>query len=542
MATPPTPSPTPTLPPCARGLTAADLSAYRDGIIPGGDAAALDAHVAGCPACHTRLEQLDQVGDTLRAERAPEPDERLWQAVRRAAEGDARRRPSRRRLTLISGWRDSSSAGKRTLWSGLGALAAVLLLVLGFAQLSALHSASTHDTHVPTPTATPFPTLTPLPAPTATPTATPTVALLLPHPLAWHAAVLPADPAEFNEGAIVPAGDGQTAYACAFTSSPRLLIWVTHNQGRAWTPAQVIPPAPDVNGCELVVDTSDPTVAALCWVPRGGGAGDSCTNWMTTVDGGTSWQTLPYQPFVAYDQLDSRAGVIYVLRETVGSDGSVAYHLWASRDRMHSWQQVDHGLTPDVAGFWLQPDGPGILAALSGGAYGGATQLWSSPDDGTTWHQLNVPVALPSYTPARFSDPRFPNGIVARWLLGRLDVCVSGSSAGTSGPSTTSSVSCSTDGSATWHAHELPPILAPHEGSFGANLVAITNDGTLLVADTNSLYRLAAEPDVWQSLGSLPQLAVIYCPVTGTGMLWAVRAGGADLDPQHRVFTAAYTP
>jgi hypothetical protein len=55
---------------------------------------------------------------------------------------------------------------------------------------------------------------------------------------------------------------------------------------------------------------------------------------MTTVDGGVTWQALPYQPFVAYNQLDSRAGVIYALRETATGDGSVAYHLWASHDSM----------------------------------------------------------------------------------------------------------------------------------------------------------------------------------------------------------------
>lgn len=531
MATPLPPSQTPS--PCARGLTGADLSAYRDGMPMRGvghHAGDLDAHIADCPACHARLEQLDQLADTLRAERVPEPDERLWQAVRRAEEAAPARRVGMR-WPLGTGQRGSLSHGKRPLLGGLCALAAVLLLLLGFAQLFALHNASQRVTHAPTPTVMRFPTLNPLPTVTLTPTPT----LLPAHPLTWRAAVLPTAASEFNEGSIVPAGDGQTAYACAVATSANsgLLIWTTHDQGQTWSPAQVIPPAPDVNGCELVVDASDPSVAALCGTPRGGGAGDSCSGWMTTVDGGVTWQALPYQPFMRYDQLDSRGGVIYALRETASADGSSAYHLWASRDRMGSWQQVDHGLTADLAGFWLQPDGPGILAVLSDGADSDTNQMWASPDDGATWHQLSVPGGLPFYTPVRFASAgASSNGIVARWLNGHFSICVA----------SFGHVTCSTDGGVTWQVRTMISLPTQQGFSVGANLVAITNDGTLLAAGLGTLYRLAASSDLWQSLGPLPQFAVTYCLAPGEGALWAIASTvGAPVDPQHRIFTAAYT-
>lgn len=538
MATLPPSSPTPTLPPCTRGLTAADLSAYRDGAPIGDTAAALDAHIAGCPACRARLAQFDHLADALRAERAPEPDERLWQVVRRAAETGARHRFGRRPL-LLPGWRDRASTGHpyttvvRPLWGGVGAAAAVLLLVLGFAQLFALHGASTRVTH--TPTATPFPTITPLP--------TPTPALLPAHPLAWHAETLPANPTEFDEGAITPAGDGQTAYACGVTSSPQLLIWMTHDQGRDWTPAQVIPPAPNVNGCELVVDTSDASVAALCWVGRGGGAGDSCTMWMTTVDSGVTWQQVPYQPFVAYDQLDSRGGAIYAVRETESANGSVAYHLSESRDRMRTWKNIDAGLADAVAGFWLQPDTQAILAVQSGDAPNAPSYLWFSPDDGTTWRPLTVPVPLRPYAPARLSNGPSSNTIVVLARAGHpTQICTEGST-----PQLANAVTCSSDGGQTWQSRPALSGTPPYQYG-GPGAIAIANDGSVLAATPAGtasgygLYRLKPGATSWQLLGNLPQLNVVYCPGSGAGTLWATPALGTNLDPQQRMFTAAYTP
>lgn len=265
---------------------------------------------------------------------------------------------------------------------------------------------------------------------------------------------------------------------------------------------------------------------------------------MTTVDGGTTWQAVPSQPYIHIDQLDSRGGVIFAVRETVSSTNAVEYHLWASGDRMRTWRQVDHGLAPAVAGFWLQPEGSGILVVVSGGANAIASQLWTSPDGGATWHQLNVPSGLPSYMLARMVGLGMQaSGIVVRSLQGHFHICVSNATVATSTPTPQSSVTCSIDGGATWRVRKLLLLDTPQGFSVGVNLVGITNDGTLLASGLGTLYRLAADSDRWQPLGPLPQLGVVYCPSPGAGMLWAAPAiAGDSTDPQNRTFTALYTP
>lgn len=530
---------------CDLGLTDRTLSAWRDDALRDSERARLAAHVADCPACRERLAELGAIAAALRSERPPEPDGRLWQAIAAAAaSAPARqRRLGARPLPL-----------GRLPWSGLGAVAAVLLLVLGFAQLFAMRGAPTAR---PTTTATASTVPTSTPLPTATPSSTP--ALLPARPLSWRTVTLPAGSlyGSLHSGtpAVAFAGDGETAYTCGVTAQPALRIWVTHDRGRNWSSAQVIPPTPSVNGCELVADTSDPSVAALCWAPRGGGAGDSCTGWMTTVDGGVTWQALPYQPFVAYNQLDSRAGVIYALRETPAGDGSVAYHLWASHDSMRTWRQMDHGLPADVAGFWLQPDSPSILAVLSGGAYGFTpTQLWSSPDDGATWRRLDVPAVLPTYTPARFRvDYGGNGGIFVSARSGQpWRICVANISA--QNPAS-NSLTCTADGGRTWQPRPLLNLFPIADGLPSHGLpIGIADDGAFLVtaetAEDNggsllyTLFRLPAGADRWQPLGRLPQFFVTYCPGGGTtlGTLWATSAPGINPDPRGRIYTADYAP
>jgi hypothetical protein len=76
-----------------------------------------------------------------------------------------------------------------------------------------------------------------------------------------------------------------------------------------------------------------------------------------------------------------------------------------------------------------------------------------------------------------------------------------------------------------------------------ANLVALTDDGALLAAGPDTLYRRAISSGTWQSLGPLPQPGVTYCSAPGAGILWAYAASnGASTDPQNRTFTASYTP
>jgi hypothetical protein len=368
--------------------------------------------------------------------------------------------------------------------------------------------------------------------------------------------LLPTQPLDWRQvgalaatGTVAFASDGESAYKCAISDDTRgnsiLNIWRTSNRGAHWIPAREVPNDPTVNGCQLVVDASDPSFAALAWQPRGGGAGDSYTGLMTTVDGGVTWQATPANPFVHIDQLDSRNGLIYAIRETADSSDSVAYHLWASSDRMRSWRQVDQGMPAAVAGFWLHPDGSGILMVVSGGANAIASQLWSSPDGGATWRQLSVPGGLPSYMPARFTTGGVrPNGIVARSVQGQFHICVANVTEGAPAQNSPSSnVRCSTDGGATWQARTMPPIAASTNIFAGVNLVAVTSEGALFVSGAGVLYRLTTNASQWQSLGPLAEAVVFYCPSPGAGILWGAPSPfGVPADPLNRIYTANYTP
>lgn len=508
----------PSQPLCPLGVSERTLSALRDDALSQAEAARLVAHAASCPACRERLSAFENLAAILRSERAPEPDARLWQAVSAAVAS-----PSRIQRSRIS-----ADAPIRLSWGKLATFAAVLLLIVGFVALLGLRHIVSPA--LPTPTATPAPTLTP--APTATPQPTVTPFPLLPaHPLTWNVTqTLPA-----ASQTIVFANDGESAYICEV--GPVLRIWRTYNRGASWVPARVVPNDPSMNMCELVVDASDPSVAALAWQPRGGGAGDGFTGLMTTVDDGVTWQAAPSQPFLRIDQLDSRGGVIYALRETGDSFNSVAYHIWASSDRMRSWRQVDHGLPADVTGFWLQPNGSSILVVVSD-PNTTTSQLWLSPNNGATWRHLNVPGGAPSYMPTRFTSlTTTPNSIVAHSIQGQFHICVSNATLGTADPNSLPTVTCSTDSGATWHAHPLLPLTTATGTSVGVNLMAISNDGAVLAYGLGDLYRLTAGSYRWQSLGPLPQAAqpgANYCPSPGAGIVWTYTT--------NRVYIAHYAP
>lgn len=522
MATPTAPTP----PICSLAISERTLSALRDEALSDDEMARMTAHAETCPACRERLGSFDNLAALLRSEQAPEPDERLWRGLTTSAQS----RPSTR------GFHKPDAPLSRQTWSRLGAIAAVLLLTLGFLTVSSLH-------HTGAPiSGTPTASLAPTSTNTAQPTATATPDLLPANPLNW-------DPVSNSSlgGATAFADDGESAYTCSVGTDAQgngvINISRTSDRGVTWTPARSVPAEPTANGCELVVDASDRSVAALAWAPRGGGAGDSYTGLMTTVDGGATWQAQPEEPFMRIDQLNSRGGVIYALRETANSSGSVEYHLWASSDRIATWRQVDTGqiLSSSVAGFWLDPNGSGILAVVSGGATNADSQLWYSPDDGARWRSLSVPGGpLSTYLPARFINAGAPpNAIVARSIQGQFHICVSDATVGSSTP-TPLTVTCSTDGGTTWHSSPLLTFQTAETANAAVNLVAIADDGDLLASGFQTLYRLTPGTDRWQSLGAEPQLLVTYCSQPGNGMLWAIPSGPPTTGGRNFIYTASY--
>ncbi len=510
----------PDQPICPLGVSERTLSALRDTSVNQDEADRLAAHVANCPACRERLAAFDSLAAILRSERPPDLDGSLWPAITTAATTASPVSVRHPRLFSVR----PGAPGAAT-WSRVGALVAVLLLTVGFIALLSLHRPGQPVQRQATATAT-YPSN-----------------LLPAQPLTWRPVGVSSP-----QGDIAFANDGKSAYKCDVSDDAQgnsmLNIWRTSDRGALWIPARKVPSVPTANGCQLVVDLSAPSVASLAWQPRGGGAGDSYSGLMTTTDGGVHWQTVPTPPpgqsFSRIDQVHSRDGKIYSIHEWTNSANSVEYHLWVSDNGMMIWQKVDHDIPAPIAGFWLQPDGPGILVVASDGAPGGSSALLGSPDGGATWRSLTVPGGLPPYQTARVSAPAVrPVGIVARWLQGQFHICASRVPEGASTPD----LICSTDGGATWQTRPTPPVSASRGAAVTINLVGITNDGALLATSDGVLYRLAASASQWQSLGPLPGAYVFYAPSSGAGVLWAASVPlGEPYDPQGRVFTADYTP
>lgn len=66
---------------CPLGLTSHALSAWRDHLLSASERERIGVHVRACEACQRQLEAFEQLAQPLRAERVPQPDERLWGAV-----------------------------------------------------------------------------------------------------------------------------------------------------------------------------------------------------------------------------------------------------------------------------------------------------------------------------------------------------------------------------------------------------------------------------------------------------------------------------
>lgn len=107
-----------------------ELSAHLDGELSPTARAALEAHLASCPACGARLAELRVVGEALRRRYEAQAEATDFSGFRQAVL--ARLRPHRpslaERLSVGFGeWRTHRPA---VLWGGLGLVAAALLATL----------------------------------------------------------------------------------------------------------------------------------------------------------------------------------------------------------------------------------------------------------------------------------------------------------------------------------------------------------------------------------------------------------------------------
>ncbi|MGO8949055.1 MAG: anti-sigma factor family protein [Ktedonobacterales bacterium] len=114
---------------CEHGITSDTLSAWHDNDLSPAEAQKIGKHVRTCSACRTYLAEIDAVISALQAQPVPALTESLWQPLQ------ARKYHLARRPALAVG------TGKRLL-QGLGAVAAVILLIVGFAEVLNRNSGS----------------------------------------------------------------------------------------------------------------------------------------------------------------------------------------------------------------------------------------------------------------------------------------------------------------------------------------------------------------------------------------------------------------
>jgi Putative zinc-finger len=511
---------------CPEGVAPATLAAWRDGALPAAEAARVAAHAPECSACRAELTSLEMRDSALRGYPAPEPDERLWPAVREAINGQQESR--------------HTGASARRLAGGLTALAAVVLLALGFAQV--LHSQATRTVRTSaTATASSGPWGTPTPLPTAMP---PSPAADGPH-AAWQQARLPIEPLTDRDiltYGIIP-GHGESAYACHGISDRNgatLTFYRTADRALHWTTLkQLAAPRIDLTECMVQVDALDgnrvlvevrgqnmQTFKAVAW-------------YALTEDGGATWTRLDDDSiFYGLATLD---GKTYALRQQMIDPEHATQSLSVSTDHLHTWQPIDQSLVGPgqaVANFWLGADGellaevatatvaptPAATASSANSQYQHmSASLWRSSDGGAHW------AAFPA--PTLSSSGAVPSFVVEQPTAGQpWHICAQYQAQ----VNAATSLACTFDGGRTWSARPLLCTATPCDSaSLGGYQYFLANDGAVITmalapgSDSQlGLYRLPRGSATWRYLGPTPgSNAFFFAPTPKSGILWAYAGG-----------------
>lgn len=493
---------------CPLGLSSETLAAWRDEFLPATEARRIAAHVARCDACRARLADFERLAHPLRAERTPEPDERLWLAIR----ASLARTPQRAR----TGWRDAASGmnggggRNRRTWGTLAAVAAVVLLAVGFASLFAV----LRPGHGTTGTATP--TISPRISPTTTRTTST-------GPIQWQAF------ASWPQGQSGPSAEdtfpsianANTAYLCEppASASANEQIWVTQNltapnHGAQWTHAGDLPIAhQQVNTCALEVDRSNPATLLATVGPQ---TGTTDRNF-SSLDGGATWREIAQQPLFFHGSflsgLASYQGRVYALAATTSPNPPQLDNatILVSSDQMRTWQPIPGSVRYDT--FWLNPGNGELLAHGAN-----SRQFVFSDDGGQTWHAFQDPLPFDTYAYVAQAPVKDQSWVICGLAL------PSGASSST-GPAHTAV--CTEDlGKAYTTLPNLPDTPAgAYDPAGDIQLVGITSDGSVLAMLGNGgipktqpsptgypLWRLPPGGTRWQSLGTPPQYLVGYVP------------------------------
>jgi len=501
------------------------LPEYAAGLLGGEARAAVARHLEGCDECRRELAAWRAIAGAVRAadpratpavpftaawedlrDRLParEPATASWKDRTALASHRTRldERPAELDLEvsrLPDERRPPGGSGAKRLWSALVAAAAVLLVVVGFAQLFARGLGGDRPPAGATATATPV-------------------------PLAWQEVRLP-DGLSVGSAGVYPApGDGNRGYICARESADNsgpVKVWATQDGGAPWSRAADVP-ATHAGGCRLAIDATDPqrVLAIITWYEQGTGSHSlPSTQSFFSADGGGTWHALASAPSVV--RLASNGGVTYGLVDASPLPNH-PLSLSLSTDGIQGWRAIDgpiRGASQSVANFWMNLGDGSLLAQTDEGA------LWETHDQGVHWAQL--------------PDSGLRSYVVQRPASGEpWHICGADRSANI--------LKCSSDGGRTWK--DLPRLDAvvhcdscakgkPADIISTIEPVAVADDGAFLVqlatrysdqGDVFSLYRLTAGGAQWQLMGEIPGAGgepVTRLPWLGH-TLWASSGGG----------------
>ncbi|HEU4784586.1 MAG TPA: zf-HC2 domain-containing protein, partial [Ktedonobacterales bacterium] len=508
---------------CSLGISHATIAAWRDGALPSDESARIAAHVSGCEACRHEIALYESLDNALRRQPVPQSDGRLWRAVRAGMTSAHGPRNTRRTVRRVAG--------------ATSALAAVLLLALGFAQL---FQARGNITYHPSSTATVV---------QGTPTPLPTVGPVSPAvpgtPLTVTPANLPTSGITFGERSDdilsfgVASTDGNIAYACYSQTSntgghvsSQITIYRTSDRAMHWTRLAQFPwPDAQTSECVVQVDALDSSRVLV----HIGGQDVTTFNevqwYELTEDSGATWIRLAYSDSLSYLATANRR--TYAIRWQVirqQSNGQPKYevHLSVSTDHLRTWQPIDVPITSAggaVSQFWVRSDGT-ILAMVSSSA----GMLQQSTDGGARWKAIPLPtlsagLGFGSIGVQQSTTRSQP------WRICIDELTTDGPAAKRSDVG----VICTFDGGVTWSIRPTLCTNAPCSTRAIRYLTgfAIAPDGALLAGSPDSsyhdgLYRLPENSSQWEYLG--PVSGGFFAPTSSAGgVVWSF-AGGAYID------------
>lgn len=482
---------------CPLALTPEDLSRFRDGDLSSSRAHAMEDHLATCAACRARLAEYVDIGSGLSA--IPEPaldDGRFWREV------EARMRDTRKA-------RGTGRIFLRHPFTGLGAVAAILLVAIAFAQLFASRGGSTARV-----------------SPAATSAPTPTVAPA--HPVTWKQLSFPAAWPQSNGAGVTPSAGSGVPYASAtlgFTAAdPNILyacvspqeaastaytIWTSRDRGVTWAQVGSVP-SHQAAVCKVIVDSADArnAILRLTWYEPGSSPMQPSGVAYTTGDGGHTWTALSGN--YDYAQLASYHGKMYVLRLEFPGDPSQGYRLMVSSDGMHTWIPDDQSLADasfTMNAFWLNPADGSILAYTFSDS---ARSFWVSPDTGASWTRLSI------------VGGGLWQSFAVQWPVGNEPwrICVAGQPADVAPADMHNQLTCTMDSGKTWASRPALDVTLtcnclkgrPFTSVSALQLIGIAPDGSLLATVLDrydgdnphlGLYRLRPNATAWEAIGGV---------------------------------------